>query len=106
MDDTKHLQEGLQLVNEAVQMDKEGKLEQASALYKRSLQSLEKALVVEKDPGRKALITQKVGEYRTRSEQIKDQLIKQALLNAPAAPTSFNFPTPPMRKTGAGLCSI
>eukprot|EP01116_Phalansterium_solitarium_P025052 TRINITY_DN9398_c0_g1_i3.p1 TRINITY_DN9398_c0_g1~~TRINITY_DN9398_c0_g1_i3.p1 ORF type:complete len:188 (-),score=26.61 TRINITY_DN9398_c0_g1_i3:222-785(-) len=71
-----YLQDGLALVNQAVQLDSCGNAADAVGLYQRSLVCFEQALIGEPNPQTRALIASKMAEYKNRKEELEASLAR------------------------------
>ncbi|KAJ1673579.1 Vacuolar protein sorting-associated protein 4, partial [Spiromyces aspiralis] len=72
------LNKGIEMVNKAIEEDREGSYESAYKLYMHSLDFFFAAMKYEKNEKAKAPIRRKIAEYLTRAEALKDHIIPQS----------------------------
>ena len=77
MNGTNFIKQGIEVVSEAIQADKDEDYERALQLYKRALEVFMTGVKYEKNPAARATILQRVDGYMKRAEDLKDVLEKQ-----------------------------
>lgn len=87
---TNFLQTAIQIVTQATEADQAQKFDEAFRLYQLSLQYFKTALKYEKNNSIKLTIRDKMEEYITRAEQLKDMLDKKKKTPVAAAANGTN----------------